>query len=317
MTTEDVLVQRIKEYREKQTDRKQITQTTVVFYASRVRILYEMFGGDLPLVAYLSQYPRVMADIGVKYPKLKTQRPTVYAVITALEAFDGEKTVVEQYRQRFKELAEEVNKEAVEVKRPNEAENWITRADIFKKMGQLEYIAQGQTGAQWFDTYQQYMVLSLYTLIPPVRNNYVDVLVYETRAVDMDKEHNYIFMEERQLVLNNYKTRGTYGVIEIELPVELIRIVEEWMRVRVSVYSELSDRRELLFNTRKIVPMGKSNLIMYLHKIFGKNISMSMLRKIYLSEKYSSSVSGQEMRRDAAVMGHSIHTQQTIYRKTD
>ena len=44
-----------------------------------------------------------------------------------------------------------------------------------------------------------------------------------------------------------------------------------------------------------------------LNKIFGLNVSTSMLRHIYLSDKYSQVE--ENMKKDAVLMGHNIQTQ--------
>ena len=50
-------------------------------------------------------------------------------------------------------------------------------------------------------------------------------------------------------------------------------------------------------------------------KYMGKNISTTMLRKIYLSSKYANVK--EEMKKDAKIMGHSVSTQQNVYVKND
>ena len=64
--------------------------------------------------------------------------------------------------------------------------------------------------------------------------------------------------------------------------------------------------------------MKINNLSKYLNKVFaptGKKISIQMLRKIYLTDKWGEDYY-KEMLNDAEAMGHSIHTQQTKYIKT-
>jgi hypothetical protein len=61
--------------------------------------------------------------------------------------------------------------------------------------------------------------------------------------------------------------------------------------------------------------MSQVSLTQYLNRIFMRNISTTMLRKSYLSEKYPVTHTTSEMQRDADAMKHSVGVQQTIYRK--
>jgi len=49
-------------------------------------------------------------------------------------------------------------------------------------------------------------------------------------------------------------------------------------------------------------------------RILNKNISSTMIRKSYMSSKYSGLK--EEMEKDAKVMGHSVDVGQSIYTKT-
>lgn len=315
---EDFLKIKIREHREKDVNQKNLTQTTIDFYAARVRLIFEEFGNGLELDVYLRKYAKVMKDLQKKYPNKKTLSLTVYSIITVLEATKGKKLVITKYREKFKELGEQITKENESVlKSPKEVENWTSRAEIHDKIKELKEALEGKEGAQLFDAYQRYLVLNLYTLIPPLRNNFVDAVVYQDFSTDITiQDHrNYIFLNEKILILNKYKTKGTYGILRIDLPQELIEIISGWMRIRTTIYNVLDGRRELLFHTRKRTPMTSKNLIKYLNRIFGKKVSTSMLRKVYLSEKYPAVESSNEMRKDATIMGHSVYTQQLVYRK--
>ncbi|NVM20103.1 MAG: hypothetical protein HWN80_20560, partial [Candidatus Lokiarchaeota archaeon] len=56
-------------------------------------------------------------------------------------------------------------------------------------------------------------------------------------------------------------------------------------------------------------------LLKYSEKYLGKKISTTLLRKIYLSSKYSKVK--EDMEKDAKMMGNSIATQQAVYVKKE
>jgi hypothetical protein len=52
-----------------------------------------------------------------------------------------------------------------------------------------------------------------------------------------------------------------------------------------------------------------------LNRVFGKKIGSSMLRHIYLSDKYKDQ--NEEMKKDAEAMGHSLDLQRAYIKKDD
>lgn len=73
----------------------------------------------------------------------------------------------------------------------------------------------------------------------------------------------------------------------------------------------------ILFKTSTGKPLTRIELskvlLKYSKKYMGKSISSTLLRKIYLSSKYSDVKD--EMEKDSKVMGHSVATQQSVYVK--
>lgn len=126
---------------------------------------------------------------------------------------------------------------------------------------------------------------------------------------------NYIYTTSKKFVLNRYKTKKTYGKMEIDLPGELVDIVKDWMTIRQKIFPKLTTK-ELLLN-KNLQPMSQVNLTQFLNRIFQRKVSTTILRKSYISEKYPVTQTTNEMERDARAMQHSVSVQQTVYRKRD
>ena len=111
-------------------------------------------------------------------------------------------------------------------------------------------------------------------------------------------EETYNYYKKGICYFNNYKTKDVYGKQSLTVPKELNEILKKWIRINQSDY--------MLFSS-----IGKglnsSQITKILNKIFGLNISTSMLRHIYLSNKYSEVE--ENMKKDAVLMGHSANTQ--------
>ena len=137
-----------------------------------------------------------------------------------------------------------------------------------------------------------------------MRNDYAQMKVSDKEI----KDENYINLKTKQIVLNKYKTDKTYGEKKIDIPPKTFNLIKRWINITNNNY--------LLINTRDRNAMTNNGLTKYLNKIFKpKKVSTTILRKLYLSEKYPVTHNISDMKKDAYVMGHSIKTQQGIYRK--
>ena len=138
-----------------------------------------------------------------------------------------------------------------------------------------------------------------------MRNDYAQMKVYHEKEVNGE---NYIHLKKKIIILNKYKTSKTYGEKEIDISDKIIKLIKRWVDITGNEY--------LLINIRDRNPMTNNGLTKYLNKIFKpKKVSTTLLRKLYLSEKYPVVHDRKDMKKDAYIMGHSLDTQQGIYRK--
>ena len=106
---------------------------------------------------------------------------------------------------------------------------------------------------------------------------------------------------------NDYKTNKIYGenVVEVDKPLKL----------KINIYLKLNNYKI----GDSIFPMtrnGMSNLLTKTsNKIINKRVSVQILRKFYVSEKYGGV--NQEQVNDAQIMGHTVGTQQSVYNKSN
>jgi hypothetical protein len=292
-------------------DRPKLKDNTIEGYARRIRIIYQEYGDDKTLIEYFSDKETVIKNVEEKYKKNTTFSAVIMSIIIYLKAVKASDKLVDYYAEKFIKVKNEINELNIcNKKSDKEKENWITQAELKEKIDQLKSSLADEKNI--FDIFQQYMVLNLYFLIMPLRNDYARVKVFS--KFNSSCPGNQIALDKKQLILNEYKTFKFYGEKNIDLPDELVDIISEWIVIREKIHPELKDRKELLFNL-KLTPMNQVNLTMYLNKIFGKKISSSMLRKSFLSEKFPVNETYQEMEQIAQSMCHSIKEQQTTYRK--
>jgi len=250
-----------------------------------------------------------------------TQKNYLSSILVALSTdIDKYIDVYERFFALHKKLADDIADEMMsQEKNDKQAENWVdmkTLNNIVDNL-QAQIIQQNLYQlANWdkkqFDLFQRYLVGSLYTKLPPIRLDYSEMGVTTLKDYNslLEKKHNYLVIEnmkKKYFVFNDYKTVDKYGEKIIPIPQEINEILNPWLIHNKSGILLLDSNRR---------PMSRVTLSRYLNKIFaptGKNISVTMLRHIYLSNEFPAQA--QKMKELADQMGHSVATQQNIYVK--
>jgi len=196
----------------------------------------------------------------------------------------------------------------MEIKQPKEEENWLSKEEldeIYQREKQIyNHLAKKKNhNMDDLQQMQNYIILSLYTLIPPRRSlDYTEMKIKNPEVL----EDNYI--DKNDFVFNRYKTSKFYNQQREKISKELMIILKKWLKFNPTDY--------LLFdsNKNKLTP---SKLTRRLNRIFGKNISTSSLRKFYISHKYQNYIKdNEELAEDFSKMGSSI-IQKDVYLKKD
>jgi hypothetical protein len=194
---------------------------------------------------------------------------------------------------------EETNQELSE----KQKENFVPQDDIFKiyellKEQTAPLFKLNTLNKKQFDMMQMYVLLSLYILIPPRRT--MDFTHFKIRNINPEVD-NYFLIPKRKkdlgaFVFNQYKNAKKLGPQILErIPKELERIIDKWMQYNKSDY--------LLVNSVGKQVAG-SKIALWLNEIFGKRISTSMLRHIYLTHKFGN-VNLKELKDTAEDIGNS------------
>lgn len=115
------------------------------------------------------------------------------------------------------------------------------------------------------------------------------------------------FYKAGKFYFNVYKTAKDYGeqVIDVKQKApEFFKILNKWVKINPTEYLLFSSNQQKLTSPQ---------ITRMLNKLLGKNVSSSMLRHIYLTEKYGGIQDEMEM--DAIDMGHSKSTQAEYIKK--
>jgi hypothetical protein len=158
---------------------------------------------------------------------------------------------------------------------------------------------------------QDYLIALLYTEMPPTRCDYSPMTILTEEEFNLLDciDTNYLVLKQdgdMYFIFSAYKTAKVYKTIH--QPIEsklLLKVLHKWIIVNNSGW--------LLLNYKED-PLSSNALCKQIIKIFsvcGKNITTTMLRKIYLTDKYGDVNS--EMNKDSLAMKHSLNCQQNFY----
>ena len=120
-----------------------------------------------------------------------------------------------------------------------------------------------------------------------------------------DKNFNYLDIENRQFIFNNYKTKSKYETVKIDINNELFLVIKLYLSKHPE-YIKIKNKKYLIhFLVNNNIEINANQMTKILNKIFGgRNISSSMLRNIYLSNKYSKVM--KDLKNDTTDMGTSV-----------
>jgi integrase len=181
-----------------------------------------------------------------------------------------------------------------------EKQNWVP----WEEVRAMEIaLADSQYGS--FD----HLLLAMYCLIEPLRQNFGDVKLCKKDLGCDDK--NFLILPKGVLVLNKYKTARRYGRYERELPGPLMDIIHESLR---------QYPREHLFVGSDGGPYTSQNGFTQfsnktLRRIFGKRFTVSMMRHSFISGLDFNREVPASLFEKAKNMAHSLTTQQMYRRK--
>jgi hypothetical protein len=221
------------------------------------------------------------------------------------------------YYNKMMDKATEMKETDINEKTDKQTENWLTWEEVQHVKVILRDLANQFSNskiltANQYDVLLAYVILCLYTDIPPRRNqDYMDMYVINEPKTDDTK--NYLDWTNKKFIFNHYKTAKKYGqqILGVESPT-LIEAITLYLKhhplnpsPNLKKLPKNTEFKFLVYNDGSGLTAVNS-ITRILNKCFGgKHIGSSMLRHIYLSSKYDI----EEMKKDAEALGHSLEQQ--------
>tara|TARA_Y100001972_G_scaffold99622_1_gene123637 strand:+ start:1736 stop:2719 length:984 start_codon:yes stop_codon:yes gene_type:complete len=249
-----------------------------------------------------------------------SQRNILNAVVVLLMALNSDKKyddLLEEYGKLRDELNDKYSDEQKSgVISDKQSKNFATTEEVFKMINDMDKDLQSikkknkdNITKKEMQLLQAYVLFNIYARMP-FRNDVAGMTAinqasYKKLSDDEKKENNYLVVPTKSnmyFVLNKYKTSKKYE--ELDLPIE-----DKDLRKILKYYIKMNGNEGggILFKTSTGKPLTRIELskvlLKYSKKYMNKSISTTLLRKIYLSSKYSDMKD--ELEKDNKVMGHS------------
>jgi len=238
-------------------------------YTRMINILRKAFNIPEGEIEFLKDSQKVIDWIETSKYALNSKKAIYIAIVGTLksdESFD-----LQPYRDQMdkynKEVVANYNEQTLSVLEETKYLPWSQILDAVEK-------ARVAVEDVW--TLQEYVILALYTLMPPVRLDYGEMKVVPVEPAE--PVGNYLVWSKKPyFYFSDYKTFKVYGVMKIQLCPALVKVLEEWL-----AYPD-----QYLLVDRSGGPLGAVALgqliISTFHKHCGKKVGVSMLRHSYIS----------------------------------
>jgi hypothetical protein len=271
-------------------------------------------------LAFLRKTDAIMAKLQT-YAET-TQRSMLAALVSVLNTVNkvSYASLKKFYLGKMSEKVEAAKDINAHDKTDKQKTNWIDWKEVEKISTDQHNLVKDLSAKKTLtsteaDRLLQALVLSLYVCIQPRRNqDYLDMVVVKKWKETDPTNVNYLDLTGEQFIFNKYKTAKKYGAQKVPIVPALMDVLTLYLKHHM-LYKASKGKVSVPFLAVEDRPLTAVNSITrILNKIFGKKVGSSMLRHIFLSNKYEGIL--EEQTADSAAMGHSLE-QQRDYIKHD
>jgi len=281
--------------------RPNLSKTSVNTYNSILTNLYKRIYGNEELdIKKFNNDKEILKDLKEIEPN---KRKTVLAALVVI-------TDNKNYRNQMIDDIKDHNIEtSKQVKSKAQEDNWVKNDELDKIFSDnsISYKSLRKIPIKTksdLQKMQNYIILCLLSgkFIPPRRLK--DYVEFKINDINTDKDN---FLLGNKFIFNSYKTAKVYGKQEVKIPPTLKNIIKDWIKYNPTNYLLFDTNGEKLTNVK---------LNQRLNKIFGKEVSVNILRHMYLSEKYGDLIETKKnLMNDFKLMGSSMNQEEVYIKK--
>lgn len=271
-------------------NRKMLTPSSIKVYMSNIRSVQKDLNKKFNSLDDVVENHKAILDMLIEKYKPSIRKTKLASLIVLLDRKDENPPEIDEilkiYRKQLFLDADNTQKEERKQKliNKNQEEAYIPWADVEAiyedlKTQCMPLFKLKKLDSKIFNKIQQFVLLSCYVLIPPRRSK--DYADFRIKDPDTAKDNFMTIIGKKKVpyfVFNSYKNANKLGKQQIEIPNELKNIILKWTKIAPS---------DWLISTKEGKKITQVRINQILSDIFDpKNIGSSMLRHIYLTEKF-------------------------------
>ena len=227
------------------------------------------------------------------------------------------------FKNSNKTLYEYIYKKAKEYNKIHYADEVCQELDKNELLNYVEYSELNKKLMNLIDEYNSnptlkniinVLVLALYVLQPPLRNDYANIILINNEKDETDKTRNYLLKSKDiyYIILNNDKVISKHGRGEIPITNKiLVGIINLYL-------NSYAKNNKYLFENKNKTPYTKKQIQYIINKFFKdecKTLNIYNLRSAYITDFYKNNLDLHSRTILANYMRHSKNTAELVYCK--
>ena len=270
--------------------RPNLSTSSVKTYISILSNIYKKLNGEGNIEWFNKESNQILKCLEEKNDQTKKTNLSALFILTGNKEYQSIMNLV------MKKVNDNYKNQTMNEK---QKENWISIDDIKDKYNALSVDANLMLNKKKIlneNVMMEFLLMSFLSgvIMPPRRS--LDYSEMKIRNFDTKTDNYY---KANKFYFNQYKTFKTYGLQILDVPKDLNNVLKKWIKINTNDYMIYSS------NGHKI---SCPQITRILNKVFGKKISTSMLRHIYLTNVYKNVPRLSKMENLADEMGHSVNT---------
>lgn len=250
----------------------------------------------------------IARHIDKRYSNSGTKR-NHYSVLGVVLRYLGEPDLADKYLSKMdvldKEVKEDTERQGMSKR---EEESWMNHKDLlkFQKCLEGEYLKDKKDVKRNYN----YLIISWYIMRPPTRLEPGNLKIIESED-EIEPKKNYLLKcgkRKYELIIQKDKVSKTYGTLRDKVAPKLSGIISDSL--------ENVPREYFLTQIRDTdKPMGEGALSKHIRRMYGKGLTVGMLRSSYITWIYDKRDDNNTVKELARLMRHSPETARNSYRK--
>ena len=301
------LIQKLKE--------KDLSDSSIKMYVKNL----EKLNDNMPLknFSFLKDIDKI-SQLLDKY-KLNTIRNYLISIVSCLGVFNDNKNIKklqDKYYILIKDKKKDIDAIPSAKMSESQKDNWISWDQVEEKFNQLldevkSFDHNKVINEKQYNILLSCVILGLYFLQYVRRNkDYQMMYIIKEYNDKMPNDINYLCLYCQNFFFNVYKTSKKYGLQIIPINKELMNIIDVYIKYHPLIKGKKLSKKDIIpfLVNYKGKHLDKINSITrILNNTFDKKIGSSLLRHIYLTDKYGNIE--KEREQTALNMGHTVQTQ--------